>query len=215
MQDSKCKICRRAGTKLFLKGEKCFSQKCPLVRRPYPAGPKKKRRFSPLSEYGKELMEKQKLKNWYLLRERQFKNYVKKVLELKKRAEDPVTLLIRNLETRLDNVIFRLGLVASRAQSKQMVSHGYFLVNGRKISAPSYQVKKGDIISLSLPKIKKTILQNAKIMLKKQKPPSWLELNYDSKDSLDKLTAKVIGSPSFEEAAPPAEISSIFEFYSR
>src|SRR3989344_9017266 len=112
MQDSKCKICRRAGTKLFLKGEKCFSQKCPLVRRPYPAGPKKKRRFYPLSEYGKELMEKQKLKNWYLLRERQFKNYVKKVLELKKRAEDPVTLLIRNLETRLDNGIFRLGLVA-------------------------------------------------------------------------------------------------------
>jgi len=209
MINLKCKICRRLGVKLFLKGEKCLSPKCPMVRKAYPPGQRRKRRPTPLSEYGKELREKQKLKNWYNLGERQFKNYVKKVLEMRQKIEDPTTLLIKSLETRLDNVIFRLGLADSRAQAKQLVSHGHFLVNGKSIDTPSYQVKKGNIISIKPQKIKKSIFQNLQTTLKKYKPPSWLELN------VNKLEGKAIGEPSLEEAAPPVEVSSIFEYYSR
>lgn len=209
MENKKCKICRRLGIKLFLKGEKCLSPKCPMVKKPYPPGQKGKRRVRALSEYGKELREKQKLKTWYNLRERQFKNYIKKVLSKRGKIEDPTILLIKSLETRLDNVVFRLGLAASRAQAKQLVSHGYFLVNGKSIDTPSYQVKKGDIVSIKPQKIKKTIFQNLQPLLKKHKTPSWLELNPE------KLEGEVIGQPSLEEAAPPVEISAIFELYSR
>lgn len=209
MMNSKCKKCRRLGVKLFLKGEKCLSPKCPMVRRAYPPGQKGKRRPTPLSEYGKELRESQKLKNWYNLKERQFKNYVKQVLAKRAKVEDTAQILIKILETRLDNVIFRLGLANSRAQARQLVSHGHFLVNGKSIDIPSYQVKKGDIISVKPQKIKKANFQNLKNLLKKYKTPSWLELNPE------KLEGKVIGLPTLEEAAPPVEISAIFEYYSR
>ncbi|OIO45953.1 MAG: 30S ribosomal protein S4 [Parcubacteria group bacterium CG1_02_39_15] len=208
-KSSVCKICRRLGTKLFLKGERCFSPKCPMIRRPYPPGKKGKRRPRPLSEYGKELREKQKLKNWYNLQEKQFANYVKKILAKKKKAEDPTAILIKSLENRLDNVIFRLGFAVSREQAKQFVSHGHFLVNGKSIDTPAYSVRKGDVIAVKPHKAKKTVFQNIKTILKKQKPPSWLEL------SIEKLEGKVIGEPSLEEAAPPVEVSAIFEYYSR
>ena len=209
MSKAKCKICRRLGVKLFLKGEKCLSPKCPMIKRNYPPGQKGKRRPTPLSEYGKALREKQKLKNWYNLEERQFKNYVKKILEKRGKVEDPSSLLIKTLESRLDNVVFRLGFANSRALAKQLVSHGHFLVNGRSINIPSYLVKNGDVISIKPQKIKKAIFQNLKNLLKKYKTPTWLELN------VEKLEGKVVGEPSLEEAAPPAEISAIFEFYSR
>jgi len=214
MENSKCKICRRLGVKLFLKGERCFSPKCPMVKRPYPPGQKRKRRFSPPSEYSKELREKQKLKNWYNLTERQFKNYVKKVLARRGRVQDPEVLLIKTLESRLDNVVFRLGFAISRIQAKQLVSHGYFLVNGKPVNFSAYQVKKEDIISLKPQKIKKTRVptgwvQNLKNLLKKHKPPNWLKLD------AEKLEGEVIGEPTLEEAAPPVEISIIFEYYSR
>ena len=231
MLNSKCKICRRLGVKLFLKGEKCLSPKCPMVRKAYPPGQKRKRRPTPLSEYGKELRESQKLKNWYNLNKRQFKNYVKQVLAKRGKVEDTAQLLIKILETRLDNVIFRLGLASSRAQAKQLVSHGLFLVNGKSIDTPSYQVKKGDIISVKPQKIKKANFQNLQNLLKKYKPPSWLELKAEKPSTRAKLGAglvphrnevsgaglegKVIGEPSLEEAAPPVEISTIFEYYSR
>lgn len=195
--------------KLFLKGEKCLTPKCPMVKKAYPPGKKGKRRPTPLSEYGKELREKQKLKNWYNLKERQFKNYVKKVLGMRGKVEDASQLLIKLLETRLDNAVFRLGLANSRAQAKQLVSHGCFLINGKSIDTPSYQVKKGDIISVKPQKMKKANFQNLKNVLKKYKPPGWLELN------VEKLEGKVIGEPSLEESAPPVEISAIFEYYSR
>jgi small subunit ribosomal protein S4 len=164
---------------------------------------------APLSEYGKELREKQKLKAWYNLEERQFKKYVKEVLEKRGRVEDAGALLIKKLESRLDNVIFRLGFAASRSQARQLVSHGFFLVNNRRVDVPSFQVKKGDQIKISPTKLKKGIFQNLELTLKKHQPPSWLKL--DPK----KFEAQVIGEPSVEEAAPPAELSSIFEFYSR
>lgn len=209
MVNSQCKICRRAGLKLFLKGDKCLSPKCTLIKRSYPPGQIKKRRPTPLSEYGKELREKQKLKNWYNLKEHQFKNYVKKALSKRGSSQDPTVLLIKSLEGRLDNTVFRLGFASSRAQARQLVSHRHFLVNGRPTNAPSHQVKKGDIITLSARKVKKAAYQNIQSSLKKHKPPSWLELN------VEKLEGKVRALPTLEEAAPPAELSAIFEFYSR
>tara|TARA_Y100000310_G_C20683593_1_gene817590 strand:- start:3009 stop:3635 length:627 start_codon:yes stop_codon:yes gene_type:complete len=208
MKEAKCKTCRRLGAKLFLKGEKCLSPKCLMVKKPYPSGQGKRRRGS-MSEYGKELKEKQKLKNWYNLRERQFRNYVKDVLEKRGKIKDTGDLLIKKLETRLDNVIFRLGFTASRKNARQIVNHGHFLVNGRKVDIPSYIVKKGDKITLNAKAVKKTIFQNLPQTLKKYTPPAWLKLN------VEKLEGEVIGDPTLEEASPPAEISAIFEFYSR
>jgi small subunit ribosomal protein S4 len=209
MLNAKCKICRRLGVKLFLKGEKCLSSKCPMIKRSYPPGQKKKRRPTPPSEYGKALKEKQKLRNWYNLGERQFKNYVKKILERRGRVEDASSLLIKTLESRLDSTVFRLGFANSRAQAQQLVSYGHFLVNGKSIDTPSYLVKKGDNISIKEQKSKKAIFQNLKSLLKKHKTPNWLELD------VDKLEGKVTGDPDAEEAAPPVEISVIFEYYSR
>lgn len=209
MINSKCKICRRLGTKLFLKGEKCLSPKCPMVRRPYPPGRKGKRRHSGFSEYGRELREKQKLKNWYNLEERQFKKYVKEALAKRGRGGDVALLLIRKLESRFDNIIFRLGLAFSRDKARQLVSHGHFLLNGKPVNTPSCQLKIGDRISIKQSSSKKAAFQNLPTILKGHKPPSWLELDKE------KLEGKVIGLPNFEEAAPPAEISTIFEYYSR
>ena len=207
--NSKCKICRRAGQKLFLKGERCSTPKCSMIKKPYPPGKKGKRRVSPLSEYGKELREKQKLKNWYGLREIQLKKYVKEILKKKGRVKDAGAELVKKLETRLDNVIFRLGFTNSRSQAKQLVGHGYFLVNGKEIDIPSYHAKKEDKITIRQQKIKKKILQHLTTVIKKYQPPSWLQLNKE------KLEGKIISYPTLEEAAPPAELSSIFEFYSR
>jgi len=206
---AKCKICRRVGEKLFLRGERCLSPKCAIVKRAYPPGQKRKRRKGPLSEYGKELREKQKLRHWYNLEERQFKNYVNKILKKKGGVKDASGLFIKMLESRLDNVIFRLGFVLSRAKARQLVSHGFFLVNGKTMNFPAHQLKKGDVVKLKPEKSKKEIAKQFKNLVKKQTPPSWLKLNPE------KLEAKVVGEPTPEEAAPPVEIAAIFEFYSR
>jgi len=208
MKNNKCKICRRLGVKLFLKGEKCLSPNCPIIKKPYPPGLRRKKRSRPLSEYGKELKEKQKLRNWYGLREAQFRKYVKQALE-KRGKTDSVGLLIKTLESRLDNVIFRLGLSSSRSQAKQLISHSHFLVNGSEINIPSYQVKLGDTITIRPQKLKKGAFQNISFKLKKYQPPSWLEF------SLKTLEGKVVAEPGIEEVAPPAEIPAIFEYYSR
>jgi small subunit ribosomal protein S4 len=201
MISKKCKICRRAGIKLFLKGEKCLSSKCPLIRKPYVPGKKGKRRVAALSEFGKELKEKQKLKKWYNLRERQFRKYVK---------ENPsVALLIQKLESRADNVIYRLGMAGSRVQARQLVSHRHFLINGKTSNIPSLQLKKGDKISLKPASQKKKNFVDLLPRLKKHKAPSWLKLN------AEKFEGEVTGIPTIEEAAPPAEIPTIFEYYSR
>jgi len=224
MRDKKCKICRGLGVKLFLKGERCLSPKCPTVKRPYLPGQKGKRRKGPPSEFGKESREKQKLKILYNLGEKQFKNYVKKVLERKGRVGDLSAFLIKILELRLDNVIFRLGFAKSRVQAKQLVSHGFFLVNGKPVNFPSYQLKKGDVIKIRPQKTKKVIFQELKNLLKKYKTLSWLELDTQalakrgderSSSSIEKLEGKIIGEPKLEEIAPPVEISVIFEYYSK
>jgi small subunit ribosomal protein S4 len=206
---AKCRICRRLGVKLFLRGEKCLSPKCPMVKRPYPPGQRGKRRPSPPSEYKRELVEKQKLKYWYNLNERQLKKYVKEVLEKRGKVEDASVLLIQNLEKRLDNVVYRLGFALSRDQARQLVSHKFFLVNGKPVNIPSFSLKVGDVISLKPQKSKKVIFKDLKEKLKKHPVPSWLSLDPE------KLEGKVIAEPKVEEVAPPVEVSAVFEFYSR
>ena len=209
MLNSKCKICRRLGVKLFLKGERCLSPKCAMVKRAYPVRKRGKRRTSSLSEYGKELREKQKLKNWYNLSEKQFQTYVKKILKKGAKEEDTATLLIRKLEKRLDNVIFRLGFTSSRVHARQLVNHRHFFVNDKKVNIPSYQVKKGDKISVHPSSAKLALFQALSEYLKKYQTPSWIKL--DAK----KMEGKIIGEPSIEEVSPPVEMSAIFEYYSR
>ncbi len=213
---AKCKICRRLGEKLFLKGDKCMSAKCSMIRKPYPPGLKRKKRAPSLSEYGKELKEKQKLKNCYNLSEHQFRRYIKESLAARPKSKDSVEeeghsvmVLIRKMESRLDNVVFRLGLASSRAQARQIVSYGHFLVNKRLVNIPSYQVKKGDEVSVRPQSSKNKYFQEITPTLKKKQQPLWLEFDEN------KLTGKVTGTPSFKEAAVPAEISTIFEYYSR
>ncbi len=206
---SKCKICRRLGTKLFLKGERCFSSKCALVKRPYPPGAKAKRVRRSFSEYGMELKEKQKLKNLYQLREKTLKRYVTEALAQKEKGGNPVVLLFKKLESRLDNVVFRLGFAPSRSQARQMVSHGFFLVDKKPINVPSFLVKLGQEVSLKPNLAKTPPFQNIKNVLKKQKVPKWLKLD------IDKLSGKVIGEPTLEEINAPVETLAIFEYYSR
>lgn len=194
---------------MFLKGEKCLSPKCSMVKKAYPPGQKGKRRRHGLSEYGKELREKQKLKNWYNLSENQFSNYVKETLQARSKVGDASSFLIKKLETRLDNVIFRLGLAVSRPAARQLISHGHFTVNGRPINIPSYLVKKGDKVAIKPNAVQKGAFKNLASFLKKHTLPSWLKFE------VEKMTGEVIGVPSIEEAAPPVEISSIFEFYSK
>ena len=167
----------------------------------------RKRRVSPLSEYGKQLGEKQELKRQYNLRERQFKQYV--VNTLAKGGSNAAELLMQQLERRLDSIVYRMGVAETRKQARQLVSHGHFFVNGKTVNIPSYVVKRDDVISLKPNKVQKILFQNAKLSLKKYNPPSWLQLDKE------KIEAKMLGVPSFEEIAPTVEIPLIFEFYSR
>jgi small subunit ribosomal protein S4 len=209
MKDAKCKTCRRLGEKLFLKGEKCLSPKCPMVRKPYPPGQKGKRRRGRLSEYGKELKEKQKLKNWYNLQERQFRNYVKEALSKRGKVEDAGVQLLQTLERRLDNVVFRLGFADSRSEARQLISHRHLLMNGKPINISSFLTKKGDKIKVRPSSVKKGNFQNLQSKLKKHDLPKWLTLD------INKLEGEVKELPSIEELALPVEVSAIFEFYSR
>jgi small subunit ribosomal protein S4 len=206
---AKCKICRRAGQKLFLKGEKCLTPKCPLIRKPYPPGQKRKRRLGGLSEYGRELMEKQKLKKWYNLRENQFKKYVLEALKKRGKVSDTADYLINLLEKRLDNVVYRAGFASSRSQARQLVSHGHFFVNNKPVNIPSYHLERGDKISIRPTALNNTYFQNLKMNIKDYQAPSWLKLDKE------KLEVEVIGEPTLNEASPPAEIPAIFEFYAR
>lgn len=204
-----CKSCRRLEQKLFLKGEKCLSPKCPMVKRPYPPGAKKQKRNFRKSEYAKELAEKQKLKKSYGLTERQFSGYVKEIFKKRSAEENAALSLIGRLEKRLDNLVFRLGFARSRKEARELVSHGHFLVNSKPVNIPSFSVRKGDVISIKETKKTKTYFKNLAITLKNYQAPGWLKL------SKDKAEGEIIGEPSLEDLDSPVDIPSIFEFYSR
>jgi len=208
--NNKCKICRRLGVKLFLKGERCYSPKCSLVKRPYPPGLKGKRRKAKLSEYGKGLREKQKLRNWYGLEEKQLKRYVKEVLfHGKKGGKDLSQLLLQKLELRLDNVIRKLGFASSISQARQMVSHKFFLVNEKPLNISSAILKVGDEIKIKPKFFEKEIVKIIRQNLKNYETPTWLKLNKE------KLEAKIIRLPNKEEISVPVEMRAIFEFYAK
>lgn len=205
--DPKCKQCRRVGEKLFLKGERCLSTKCAMIKRPYAPGKQKvNTRRGGLSEFGRQLMQKQKIKKTYGVFEKQFKKYFS---EAQAKKGDVRENLMRKFEMRLDNVIFRLGWARSRPAARQLVNHGHILINGRRVSIPSYQVKKGECISLTDRTIKSKLTENLAVLLKKYEAPTWLTLEKD------KLTAKVIGEPTVDDLGDIIPIGLIVEFYSR
>lgn len=193
----------------MLKGTRCYGQKCAMVRRPTAPGKRGKRRARSVSEFGRELREKQRMKAWYNLREQQFKNYVRAILAKKGSTEDLPLALMSVLENRLDNIVFRLGFAPSRINARQLVSHKSFLVNGKPVNLPSYQVSKGDVITVAPRKTKKTYFMQLLPALKTYKTPSWLALD------ADKFEGKRTGDITMEELTPPAEIGSVFEFYAK
>lgn len=207
-----CKKCRRAGEKLFLKGSKCFSPKCLLIRRNYAPGAhgSAKHRVR-LTGYGEQLKEKQKAKRIYGLREKQFSNYVAKS---SKQKGNTAEVLLRTLETRLDNVVYRLGLAKSRAMARQMVTHAHFLVNDKKVDIPSFQVKPNQVITIKPQSFEKSRLFENSFQLSAQKEvPSWLalEANWENK----KIAGKVLNLPKLEEISKEFDPKKIIEFYSR
>ncbi len=200
-----CRMCRREGQKLFLKGDRCYTQKCAMECRAYAPGMHGQNR-SKTSEYGQQLREKQKAKRYYGLLENQFRNY----FELAERRPGQTgENLLAILESRLDNVVYRLGFAMSRAEARQLVSHGHFTVNGRKVNIPSYLVKPGMVVSLkdsskSLEKIKANVDANSY-----RQPPKWLE--YDANNMIAKVTAV----PAREDIDLPIEEHLIVELYSK
>jgi len=202
----KCKQCRRTGQKLFLKGERCSTPKCAMVKRNFPPGVHGSNGYPRLTDYGKQLMEKQKAKKIYHLLETQFKNYFQKASKSKGNTEG---VLLAFLEMRLDNVVFRLGFAPSRDLARQLISHKHFLVNNKGINIPSYNVKIGDIISLKEKSKKIKILANLKEKLAKAESISWLSLDPD------KLEAKVVDRPKLEEIKGEFDPKLVVEFYSK
>ncbi len=202
-----CKLCRREGKKLFLKGERCYTPKCAIVKRNYPPGSHgtKTSKARP-TEYGLQLREKQKAKRIYGLRERQFKNYYLKSIGKK---GDTGELLFKALEMRLDNVIYRLGFAKSRAAARQMVSHSHILVNGRKVNIPSYQVRPGETIAIKDSSLNLAIFKNLGEELKNRELMSWLTLNNQN------LQGKILTQPTKEDLREDFDVKLILEFYSR
>ena len=200
-----CRLCRREGQKLFLKGDKCYTDKCAMVTRAKVPGQHGDGR-SKTSEYGLQLREKQKTKRYYGVLEKQFRSYYEMA---ERRPGQTGENLLAILECRLDNVVYRLGFAMSRAEARQMVSHGHFTVNGRKVNIPSYQVKPGMVVALKessrgIEKIKANIEANAF-----RPAPKWLE--YDANNQV----AKVVAVPAREDIDLPIEEHLIVELYSK
>ncbi len=208
--DSKCKKCRRAGEKLFLKGDRCSSPKCAMIRKPYPPGAHGKnirKGARGASEYGKQLAMKQKIKRIYGIMERQFRKHFDEV-----RRKTGVTgdLLIAKLEMRFDNVVYRMGFASSRNLARQLVRHGAFLVNGKKVDIPSYEVKVGDVITVSESKKNNNYFGSQITIVKNKKDfPSWIQ--FDS----SKIEGKIISIPNPEEAGGNIDPQLVVEYYSR
>ena len=201
--DANCRLCRREGQKLFLKGERCYSPKCAIEKRNYAPGQHGQSRKKN-SEYGLQLREKQKTKRFYGLQETQFRNLFDKAERKSGMTGENLLIL---LETRLDNVIFRLGFASSRKEARQLVIHGHFLVNGKKVDIPSYEVKAGDEIkvkekSSSSPKFKEVKEMSISV-------PSWMSVD------VEKLEGKVVLLPTRADIDTPVAEHLIVELYSK
>ncbi len=198
-----CKLCRREGMKLFLKGERCLTEKCAIERRSYPPGEHGRGRIKQ-SEYLLQLREKQKARRYYGLLERQFRNYYDKA---SRRSGVTGDNLLRLLETRLDNVVYRLGFAASRAQARQLVRHGHFMVNGRRVNIPSYGVKPNDVVTAKSGSPAEQIIRDATDLTASVAP--WLQADHDG------LSGKILKWPERAEIDTPVQESLIVELYSK
>jgi small subunit ribosomal protein S4 len=199
-----CRLCRREGTKLFLKGTKCMSDRCPIEKRNFPPGQHGKDRKAKIVGYGLQLHEKQKAKRIYFTLEGQFRQYYEKANRASGVTGD---LLIQQLERRLDNVTYRLGYAISRRQARQIVRHGHIQVNGRKVNIPSYQVNAGDEIALRDAAKKLIIVEQATQFAAANPIPVWLEVNYEN------LSGRVLSLPKRKDVALPINEQLIVELY--
>jgi small subunit ribosomal protein S4 len=202
-----CRLCRRDGTKLFLKGAKCFSEKCPVEKRNFPPGQHgQSKKQKKVVGYGLQLREKQKAKRIYFTLEGQFRAYYEKASN-----KTGVTgeLLLQQLETRLDNVAYRLGFAQSRRQARQIVRHGHIQVNGRKVNIPSFQCKVGDEIAIREASKSIVILEEAKNFASGQRSVTWIDINRDN------LSGKILSLPKRDEIQLPVNEQLIVELYSK
>jgi small subunit ribosomal protein S4 len=200
-----CKQCRREGQKLFLKGERCLTDKCGVDRRAYPPGEHGRGRRRKQSEYLTQLREKQKARRYYQLLEKQFHTYY---VRASRQPGITGVNLLRFLELRLDNVVYRLGFGASRRQARQLIRHGHFMVNGRRVDIPSYMVRANDVISAMANKEGlKGVIQDATDLT--ASVPAWLQADHDN------LTGKVLRAPEREDIDIPVQEQLIVELYSK
>ncbi|KPJ62399.1 30S ribosomal protein S4 [candidate division KD3-62 bacterium DG_56] len=200
-----CRICRRQGMKLYLKGERCYTPKCAVERRGYPPGMHGQSRRK-MSDYGLQLREKQKMRRIYGILERPFRRYFKAAERSRGVTGDA---LLQYLERRLDNVVFRLGLASSRNQARQMVAHRLFTVNGRRVSIPSHQVRVGDVVEVVPARRQSALILNAMAQTGGRRIPSWLEFNPNE------MRAQVISVPARDEIDTPVQEQLVVEYYSR
>lgn len=202
-----CRLCRRDGTKLFLKGAKCFSDKCPVEKRNFPPGQHgQSKKQKKVVGYGLQLREKQKAKRIYFTLETQFRAYYQKAAN---RPGVTGELLLQQLETRLDNVVYRLGLATSRRQARQIVRHGHIQVNGRKVNIPSFQCKIGDEVAVREGSKQLVVLEEAKNFASGLRSVPWLDINRDS------LAGKMTANPSRQDVNLPVNEQLIVELYSK
>ncbi|MEA2066490.1 MAG: 30S ribosomal protein S4 [Thermotogota bacterium] len=200
-----CKMCRREGFKLYLKGEKCFTPKCPQVKRPFAPGQHGNMRKK-LTQYGIQLRSKQALKRMYGVLERQFRRYF---FNASKSNEETGSALMKILESRIDNALYRMGFASSRNQARQLVNHGHIKVNGVKVSKVSYSLEDGDIIEFK-DKIKDNpnIKENSEAAKERNTPP-WLEVDFEA------MKGTFVRYPEREELDVPVDLQSIIELYSK
>ena len=203
--DAVCRICRREGLKLFLKGSRCYSRKCAFERRSTPPGMNTMRRRK-VSEYGLQLREKQKLRKSYSVLERQFRNYF---IAAENRPGVTGENLLRSLELRLDNVVYRAGFAPSRAAARQLVGHGHFAVNGVPTDIPSYQVKPGDKVEVREGRRSREPFKVAKETLRNHQAPEWLSVD------ADKLAGSIVTPPTRDQMPLDLNEQLVVEYYSR
>jgi len=204
--DPVCRLCRREGMKLYLKGDRCFTDKCAIERRNYAPGQHGQGRRRKISEYAIQLREKQRLKRMYGLMEKQFRRYFT-MAERSREVTGPALLTL--LERRLDNMAYRLGLARSRAEARQLVRHGHFLVNGKKVDVPSYLTKAGDEIQIREKSRSKEVFKDALAFAARRGTPEWLEINAET------FTGKVLKLPDREELGIPVNERLVVELYSK
>jgi small subunit ribosomal protein S4 len=201
-----CRLCRREGMKLFLKGERCYTEKCAIEKRNFAPGQHGKSRKSKLVGYGVQLREKQKVKRIYGVLEDQFRRYFEQAERTRGITGET---LLQLLERRLDSVAYRLGFATSRPQARQLVRHGHFIVNGRKVDIPSFSVKPGDVVAVRQRSRKNTIILHALEEVKGRGVPEWLQANMEG------MEAKVSSIPTREQINLPVQEQLIVELYSK